>query len=241
MIPLVIVGGDQPRSISLYKELVETRLFNVSIQPRISEADLPKRLREAPDSLDIYGRVLSASEKCCAFAHQQAQNKLLSTGGIILEDDAVVLDYKELAFYGASALKDKESILLNLSTLKCEEEVDWIPLNNSRIRTFGPSSLAVGYAASSLGMRQLVDSNADLHYLADWPPTSARHLRLKKPLVAHGKLTTKSLISMSSNRSKISFWKLILDRNYFAAIFRIRQKIYYEVTRIILFFTGAAK
>lgn len=241
MIPIVVVGGDQPRSALLLRELIASGLFEMHIQPRISVDDLPKLLESAPPFKKFYGRDLSTSEKCCAFAHLQAQEKLAFTGGIILEDDAVILDYHQLAFYGKWATESKKSILLNLSTIKREEEVDWTFDENRLIRTVGPTALAVGYAASSLEMRRLSIANSSLKYLADWPLTSAKNFRLKRPIVAHGKQGTQSLISTSTNRQKIGFMKLVWRKNYYAAFTRLKQKVHFEATRAILYATGAYK
>lgn len=241
MIPLVIVGGDRPRSASLRSELIASGLFEIRIQPRICVEDLPKSLGSTTAFKKVYGREISTSEKCCAFAHLQAQEKLVLTGGIILEDDAVVLDYLQLAFYGKLVAESKKSILLNLSTIKCEEEVDWTFDENRLIRTVGPTALAVGYAASSLEMRRLSKANSDLEYLADWPLTTSRNFRLKRPIVAHGKLGTQSLISSTTDRQKISFINLIYRKNIFAAFLRLKQKIQFEATRAILYAKSAYK
>jgi len=241
MIRVVIVGGDQPRSKNLLKDLQDSGFFQVIIQPRVNESNLVGAHYPAISSAEAYGRTLSISERCCSLAHRLAQEKLATTGGIILEDDAVVLDFQALADFAAQVIDSDQNILLNFSTLRCSEDVDWNLTNNSIIRTVGPSSLAVGYAGSANALRQLIEANFCLEYVADWPPINARHLRLKYPIVAHGHRNNMSLITGTTNRSQVSIFELVVRRQIEAAFGRVKSKILFELTKAILWLRRAKK
>lgn len=234
MIRVVIVGGDQPRSENLYNDLQDSGLFQVEIQPRINKSDLLKALKPCKNWSPAYGRPLSTAESCCALAHRLAQERLASTGGVILEDDAVVLDIQALADFATPVVDSKRSILLNFSTTRCAEDVNWNLTNNSTIRTIGPSALAVGYAASRSELNQLVNANYCLEHVADWPPTRSRHLRLKFPIVAHGFRDNESLIENTSNRNPTSFRELLIHFHLKAVTERIKKKIQFELTNVLL-------
>jgi len=239
VIHVVIVGGDQPRTKTLYSDLIDSGLFHVEIQPRMSEADLVET-SERPSALSMtYGRTLSISERCCALAHRLAQEKIRSTGGIILEDDAVVMDYQALADIAVKVVSNSQSVLFNYSTKRCVEDIDWTTDTNRIVRTIGPTALAVGYAASRSELNQLIEANKNLDYVADWPPTRARHLRLRYPIVAHGSINNKSLIECSSNRQPIPFRKLLVDGQGTAAFRRLKNKAAFELTKAILQFRKA--
>lgn len=241
MIRVIIVGGDKPRSVDLHQGLLDSGLFVVEIQPRVTYSDITGQKNARDTSGAAYGRSLSASERCCALAHRLAQERILSTGGIILEDDAVVLDYPRLAHFSSKVVESKKSVLLNLSTTRCAEDVDWPLGRNSYVRTFGPTALAVGYAASSSAIRQLVGSNHSLTYLADWPPIGATHLRLKRPIVAHGHRNNVSLIESSDSREPVSIYTLISERSIMLTLKRIKDKFQFEFTRVILVLRNAEK
>lgn len=241
MIDVVIVGGDQPRSKNLFKDLQDSGCFHIAIQPRIYESNLEGMHDVAISSAVIYGRALSISERCCSLAHRLAQEKLATSGGIILEDDAVVLDTRALANFASQVINSDKSVLLNFSTLKCAEDVDWDLTNNSIIRTFAPSALAVGYAGSGAALRQLIEANCSLEYVADWPPISAKHLRLKYPIVAHGHRNSTSLISDTSNRAHVSIIELVIRKQIIAALGRVKSKILFELANAILWVRSAEK
>ena len=239
MIRVVIVGGDQPRSSNLIQGLLDSGLFQIEIQRRINESDLSHEDFLSSTSLNYYGRELSVSEKCCSLAHRLAQEKLRQSGGIILEDDAVVLDYEALARFTLEVLTSKQSVLVNFSTTSCAEDIAWIQKRNYFIRTWGPTPLAVGYAASKSGIQQLINSNTPLKYVADWPPTKSKDFRLKYPIIAHGHRSTLSLIDASSSRAQLSLKQLVLAFNCNAANNRIKSKIRFEFTNFLLFARGA--
>lgn len=241
MIRVIIVGGDQPRSKNLYRDLQDSGLFKVEIQARINKSDFLKLNDAEKGSSKKYGRTLSISERSCALAHRLAQETLASTGGIILEDDAVVLDFQALANFGASVVDSKQSILLNYSTSRCAEDVSWNLTSNSIIRTIGPSPLAVGYAASRSKLSQLVKANHNLEYVADWPPTNAKHYRLKYPVVAHGLRNTTSLIEGTTNRNQKSLFELLSGAHFQASLNRVTRKFQFELTSFLLRTQGAEK
>lgn len=239
MIRLVIVGGDHPRSESLCRELIASGLFQVEIQPRVNLEDLEGNYSLQSIPSHKYGRALSCTESCCALAHKLAQERLISTGGVVLEDDAVVLNYQALADYAAQVVGSDENILLNFSTTRCAEDAHWDFGNNLLIRTYGPTALAVGYAASRSEMQQLIESNNSLEYVADWPPTRAKHLRLKFPLIAHGYRNTQSLIGSTVTRRQVSLWQLLIRGHHRIFLIRIQGKLRFEVNKFLLCKKGA--
>jgi hypothetical protein len=241
VIRVVIVGGDYPRNKNLYKDLQDSGLFQVEIQPRVNKSDLLGVLDSERGSVKEYGRTLSISERCCALAHSLAQESLASTGGVILEDDAVILDIQSLADFASQVVDSKRSILLNYSTVKCAEDVNWNTTNNSIIRIIGPSSLAVGYAASRSKLSQMLQANHNLEYVADWPQTTGGNLRLKYPIVAHGHRNNASLIENTSNRNQSSLCELVIQAHFKAVLVRIRQKFQFELTNVILWLRRAEK
>ncbi len=241
MICVVIVGGDQARSKSLFKDLQDSGLFHVVIQPRIHESHLAETNDALIRSAKAYGRPLSISERCCSLAHRSAQEKIERTGGIVLEDDAVVLDIRALADFASQVIKKDKSVLINFSTLKCAEDVNWDLKNNSIIQTFAPSALAVGYAGSRAAIRQLIKANSSLEYVADWPPIKAKHLRLRYPIVAHGHRNSTRLISDTTQRHHLPIIDLVVDRQFIATLGRLKSKALFELSRVILWLRGAEK
>jgi GR25 family glycosyltransferase involved in LPS biosynthesis len=239
MIRVVIVGGDQPRSDNLIQGLVGSGLFQVEIQRRIDESDLSYGDFLSSTSLNHYGRELSVSEKCCSLAHRLAQEKIKTSGGIILEDDAVVLDYEALARFTTALVASNRSILVNFSSTRCAEDISRSQRENRFIRTWGPTPLAVGYAASKSGILQLINSNTPLRYVADWPPINSKNYRLKYPIIAHGHKNTLSLIDSSSSRVQLSFKQLVLARRSNAVITRVKGKIRFEFMKFLLLVRGA--
>lgn len=239
MIRTVIVGGDSPRSLSLHEDLLAAGLFQVEIQPRIVEEDLNDKRLHLKSSKESYGRELSIAERCCALAHRRAQERIVSSGGIILEDDAVVLNFQLLADYASWVVESNKSILLNLSSTQCAEDVNWEFDRNKIIRTCGPSALAVGYVASSQGMCQLIESNQSLQFVADWPPLKAIHYRLKFPVVAHGQRNFESLIAGSTRREAVPLIALLFKFRFRAFLVRLKGKLSFEITRIQIVRYGA--
>ena len=239
MIRAVIVGGDSPRSKNLRQDLEGSGYFQVEIQPRILPADLDEYDLDVEPSDQRYGRDLSITERCCALAHQRAQKRIRSNGGVILEDDAVVLDVHVFAAYASWAVESNKGVLLNLSSTNCAEEINWEFENNRVVRTCGPSALAVGYAASSEVLCQLIDANLSLQYVADWPPIRASHYRLKFPVVAHGHRDYESLIAGTTSRDSVPLASLLLNFQFRTFVGRLIYKSDHEITKLLLKLAGA--
>lgn len=239
MIRVVIVGGDSPRSKNLRQDLEDSGYFQVEIQPRILPADLDEFEVVVEPSDQNYGRQLSLTERCCALAHRRAQEKIRSVGGVILEDDAFVLDVHVFAAYASWAVEGNKGVLLNLSTSNCAEDVAWELKNNRLVRTCGPSALAVGYAASSEVLRKLIDANLSLQYVADWPPVKANHFRLKFPVIAHGRRDFESLIAGTTFRDSVPLVSLLLKFQFGTFVRRLIYKSNHEITKLMLKLAGA--
>jgi hypothetical protein len=157
-------------------------------------------------------RELALTEIGCALAHNAAREYLASTncGGVVLEDDARILDIDY--FYAATTLflnTMQEPSVLNLTSIKkfefCESET---PINPTLVKKRFYPPLNVGYALNKLGAQMLSETPYRLYNVSDWPYSNIDKYTLASPAVAHGDQNTSSTIDPLNllNRSN-GYWK----------------------------------
>jgi GR25 family glycosyltransferase involved in LPS biosynthesis len=214
---LTIVVISTPNSTR--KDPLIESLSNVA-EVRLVELDAVMLNRDSPEYNDphvidkaysklIYGRELSPGEYGCAISNASAQKLLAKTshGGVILEDDARILDLSEflkvsrlflshqieksavLSFFdGASYVKRQKSL--------GNKSYPWISV-------FGHTSFTVAYAITPLACKKISKSNTPISYLADWPVSKSKFFLSSKSLVKHGDENTSSIISSFEAEKRI--------------------------------------
>ena len=148
------------------------------------------------DFSNLQSRRLTPPEIACAFTHNLARVNISQSiiGGLILEDDARIIDINHLYLLVKSFLSSKKetSSILNLTgfgSLSLQE------CNKQHIfKILGHSNLAVGYALTSVAAKALIESNTPISYVSDWPLSKVNFFVTCKPPIVHGDNLTTSLI-----------------------------------------------
>ncbi len=146
----------------------------------------------------LTNRNLTFPEIGCALSHNVARSECarLEFGGVILEDDARIIDVE---FFVSSAImfleefKDKSSIL----SLTYGPKIRSSSENSTDfhlIKLFGEAPLAVAYAVTPLAAKRLSLANNPVKYVSDWPKIDVDNYCLLNPLVSHGDANTQSTI-----------------------------------------------
>jgi hypothetical protein len=217
--------SDRYRPIeSLFKDDQRFRLeyIEASMTPSYSEVSN----RSIAYSTEIFerfqGRKLTPEEIGCADSHNRARKIVKDDGfgGVILEDDARIIDIDSLFQEVNRFLKIKKDTtsVLNLTGFRNLSKKKVSQISFTRIWT--RPDLAVGYALTSLASHYLLNANCPVTHVADWPQSKCKYYISDLRKVIHGDIDTKSLI----------------DNN--AIGFRSRPKIKYKFknTLFILFF-----
>ena len=146
------------------------------------------------------GRKLTPEEIGCANSHNRARNivKNNQLGGVILEDDARILDV-HLLFREVNTflnIKKNTSSVLNLTGFRnlSRNRVS----QNNFTRIFTQPDLAVGYVLTSLASSNLLNANCPITDVADWPKSKCDYYISSSKKVIHGDLDTKSLIDKNN-------------------------------------------
>jgi hypothetical protein len=157
----------------------------------------------SPSAAKIHmGRDLSAGEVGCAMAHnncrlQASKSKDFS---LILEDDAEIPHPDLLATMIRKCIDQfdaSKNIVVNLAT-HLPVEAARSSLDNHEVcfnRHLGASPLALAYIVTPKSSELLLKSNNPIQFTADWPPAKVEWWSTSTPLVYHGTLQGKSLIS----------------------------------------------
>jgi GR25 family glycosyltransferase involved in LPS biosynthesis len=218
LVQIIILGDINGTRIEPLLSLfgTDTR-FQITIQePIYLENFKDKRLLQSGFDIEkssVYMmRELALTEIGCALAHNAARQYLASTncGGVVLEDDARILDIDY--FYAATTLflnSMKDPSVLNLASVNRIEmfESD-IPIIPTLVKRRFYSPLNVGYALNKLGAQTLAETPYRLYNVSDWPYSNINKYILASSVVAHGDQNTSSTIDPQKllNRSKIG-WK----------------------------------
>ncbi len=212
-IPVYILSEkDSSRATNLLSSINQLSGVELHIIDAVMIAD-DKKLQESGVSFDqsmanfMIGRSLMPAEIGCAESHNIARRLVSDSevGGVVLEDDARILDPEEfqrcvndflLANLGKSAL-------LSLCGWKPESlstfNSDHAKTDTRITRLFGKPKLAVAYALTPLAAKRLFESNKIIVQVADWPAIKCKSYVTNTNLVFHGDSQTESTIDSNSS------------------------------------------
>jgi GR25 family glycosyltransferase involved in LPS biosynthesis len=179
----------------------------------------------------LEGRLLSHGEIGCAQSHNEARSLLAEStnGGVILEDDARILDLDSFINVSSSFLNQNRNSkrILSLTGISqinaVNKKKDKGPANQW-MRTYGHTPLAVANAITPMAASDLFKSNQPIKYVADWPYSKSKFYSVKVPVVCHGDETTASLIEASGSRQSITNRNLLFYVYSFLSYFTTRNK-----------------
>lgn len=211
---LIIIGDKGGSRIKpLYSLLLNDNRFSVKIcSPVFLTSFSDSKIKSSGFDVEkstIYSlRKLSLAEIGCALAHNNAREYLSKKefGGIILEDDARIVDID----YFYSAAKNfleltQVAALLNMSTSLISEELDYEPIwkiNMRKQKTY--TSLSVGYALNKLGAESLSSTAHRFFSVADWPYAKISKYTLTYPAITHGDAFSASIIDPNGTLNRSS-------------------------------------
>jgi len=179
----------------------------------------------------LEGRLLSHGEIGCAQSHNEARSLLAEStnGGVILEDDARILDLESFIKISTDFLNQNRNSKRILS-LTGMSQINTVNKKKSNIpahkwmRTYGHTPLAVANAITPMAASDLLKSNQPIKYVADWPYSKAKFYSVKVPVVCHGDETTESLIDATGSRKNITNENLLFFVYSFLSYFTTRDK-----------------
>jgi GR25 family glycosyltransferase involved in LPS biosynthesis len=141
-------------------------------------------------------RLMRPKEIACAYSHNLARKLIKDSniGGLILEDDARLLDTDKLFEIVSQFLKVKynTSSILNLTGLNDFKLTS--SKKSSFKKIYSVPNLAVGYALTPLAAGELLASNNPVTYVSDWPNSKVKFYIPSINIVVHGDDKTKSYI-----------------------------------------------
>ena len=219
LLVVVIVTPDSDRHVPLLKILQGDERFEIRILSATmldTESDLSESAINFTQSYSkvFEGRELTCREIGCANSHNIARQIISesSLGGVILEDDARILDID--AFYQISTnflLKQfGNPSILSLAGFRLDKRANLSVLYKDCtciFRLLGKSDLAVAYALTQESSEILHNANVPISSVSDWPESRCAYHALIGPVVLHGDENTKSLISIDESdfRKGVSF------------------------------------
>ncbi len=211
-IPVVIIAARKhDRSAPLLQSLESSSIFEVV---RLS-ATIGTELRP-PDWLSTtqehirFGRSLTQNERACAISHSRARTiiKDSSVGGVILEDDARILDLAQFEKTVSEFLDSKlpQKKILSLLQYHDERNISLSKKEKNRIfRLPGSFPLAVAYALTPNAAEELISQSNSTSGVSDWPDSACAYFFLRFGLVRHGDKNTKSIIGQVEIRTSRFF------------------------------------
>lgn len=203
-IPAVVIQTpNSERFLPLIEILKNSKIF----EPVLMAATMGVNLSEMKQSfekqeLTRYGRALSRNERACAISHTRAREIIAKSeiGGLILEDDARILDLRILESASQAFLEEKAKSYSALGLLDYSGTTDNSRSHNNYLnygsfhRLFAEVPLAVGTVLTPEAAAELVTSAGEYSQLADWPYSRCRYYFLSTGCIAHGDSTTNSVI-----------------------------------------------
>jgi hypothetical protein len=177
--------------------------IEASMTPSYSEVS-NKNIAFSTEIFEYFqGRKLTPEEIGCADSHNRARKIVKNNrfGGVILEDDARIVDIDSL-FQEVNMflnIKKNTTSVLNLTGFRNLSKKKVSQISFTRILT--QPDLAVGYALTSLASHFLLNANCPITHVADWPQSKCNYYVSDLRKVVHGDLNTKSLI----DRNEIGF------------------------------------
>jgi GR25 family glycosyltransferase involved in LPS biosynthesis len=158
------------------------------------------------------GRNMTPREIACAHTHNLGRQLISNNinGGVILEDDARIIDinefYKQVEYF-LDKFKDSNSIL-NLTGFRNIKN-----RNRSDVDLFklmGYPDLAVAYALTKSAATNLLFSNTPISMVADWPIVKSKYYVPYNPFVQHGDKNTSSVILGDADDYRLGANKLTI-------------------------------
>ena len=201
----------------------------------------------------IYGREFVSGEIGCALSHNMARSKVVEAGSgcLILEDDARIVDAKQLRDVAEEFLIKKAG---KAAVLTFFDGKQW-GLNNSKDGSrklwshyLSPPGYAVAYVLTPEAAQKLVIANTPVKFVADWPFSSCDYFSCNYSVVQHGDENNQSVIAGDGelrNRPSLRRRMSILvgahyffNRNYFKSfdvffkeVWLLRFKFYLDEIR----------
>ena len=208
--------------------------IEASMTPSYSEVS-KRRIAYSTEMFEYFqGRKLTPAEIGCADSHNKARNLIESyaTGGVILEDDARIINIDSFFIMAAEFLSSQHSKLsiLNLTgfrSIGLEASKNRSTNNNRYIKLWGTPDLAVSYALTQRAAGELLRSNTPIIGVSDWPHSKCYYFVPLIPLVQHGDKNTQSIIDPAKNnfRSSNSFIRKISNLLFIKYIYKGQHNI----------------
>ena len=198
---------------SLFKNDQRFKLeyIEASMTPSYSEVS-NRRITYSTEIFEYFQeRKLTPAEIGCADSHNRARDliKSYATGGVILEDDARIINIDSFFIMATEFLSSQNSKLsiLNLTGFRnigLEASKNRSTNNNRYIKLWGSPDLAVSYALTQKAAAELLISNTPIMGVSDWPHSKCYYFVPLIPLVRHGDKNTHSIIDSTKNNFRIS-------------------------------------
>lgn len=196
-------------------------LSNVNFNTYASEIDIKKM------SINI-AKSPVLGEIGCALSHNVARRIISesSLGGVILEDDARILntaDFISTIRYFLSKKFEQDRVLGLLEWRSNSYKRKMNNQNQLKIRKlFGVTPTTVGYALSPTAAKIILNANSPIRFMPDWPTTDVTYYATSFGLIAHGDKSSQSLIELQ-NRNKISTFNKIKIYSLFYYFFNRKE------------------
>jgi len=148
----------------------------------------------------VYSRLLRPGEIGCSISNTLARKSIarLENGGLILEDDARVVDMKKLVSTSMDFLNQFQgtSAVLSFYWTENPNYVSGLHSSMKMLRHFGHPPYTVAYALTKEAANRLVESNTPARFLADWPICKVKFFVSLEDIVRHGDDQTTSVINV---------------------------------------------
>jgi GR25 family glycosyltransferase involved in LPS biosynthesis len=136
-----------------------------------------------------YLRELTLGEVGCAIAHNNARlmASKFSSGALILEDDAIILNLPILIEESMDFLKDHVGVKAVLTFYTDDNpQFPFYARHKRFFKRYQPPPYAVAYALTAEAAKELASSNSPVRCVADWPSARVQFFQSTSKLVSHG-------------------------------------------------------
>ena len=231
LLVVIIRTPKSDRYIPIDSLLKDDQRFNLeyieaSMTPSYSEVS-NKGISYSSEVFEYFQRrKLTPEEIGCADSHNRARSIIRdnSFGGIILEDDARIIDV-DLLFQEVNmflAIHKNTASILNLTGFRNLSKKKSSRISFTRILT--QPDLAVGYALNSLASQYLLNANYPITDVADWPRSKCKYYVSSFRKIVHGDFNTKSLIDSNELGFRSSPRKNLKFKNFLFILFLKKSK-----------------
>lgn len=202
---VIIQTPNSDRYIPLSDDFYEDSRFELVFSPATmlysNDEILNKNISRYNSYFNFFvGRDLSPGEVGCADSHNAARFLISqnSFGGIILEDDARLIDKNTLVpqiIDFLSRHQDEEAVL-SLTRFRNSSSKSPHQLGPTLqvFRLIGQPDLAVAYALTKKAADALVRANTPIKWVSDWPMSTCKFFTVFPEIFLHGDQDTKSII-----------------------------------------------